>query len=320
MQRWQTEWRRIGDRIAGLQTTASQILAMLLLPERHGIKHKDMWDRLKPTLIDVRDTLETFHASYRDALPPRAAIHLRQALDQIAQVGGSFSSWENVALVTPLLAGLRAEVSASLVDPETEGRQRTERAFEHLSRSIVVDDGLRERWEAAYVTKGRAVLSSATRTRPRPANEIACERLGAVHLLLHGIWAFKSDAPGERTDLVLQEKLAITRKVEAAEALVLTEWKVAKTSSDVEKKAKEGKHQVALYGGGGGSLAATELATVRYIVLVTERREVPPDDVEDGQCTYRFINVAVSPENPSREARRRSTGGPDGSRDRTNRR
>jgi hypothetical protein len=263
MQRWQTEWRRIGDRIAGLQTTASLMLDILLLPERHGIKHKDMWDRLKPTLVEVCTALESFHASYRDALPPQAEIRLRRALDQIAQVGGNFSSWENVALVTPLLASLRAEVSASLVDPETEGRQRTERAFEHLSRSIVVDNGLSERWKVAYGTKGGAAPSSATQTRPRQANEIACERLGAVHLLLHGIWAFKSDAPGERTDLVLQEKLAITRKVEAAEALVLTEWKVAKKSSDVENFANAGKHQVALYGGGSGSLAATELATVR---------------------------------------------------------
>jgi hypothetical protein len=48
------------------------------------------------------------------------------------------------------------------------------------------------------------------------------EKLGAAHLLLHGIWAFKVSATGERTDLVPGEKLEITPQVEAAsEALVL---------------------------------------------------------------------------------------------------
>src|SRR3989442_569356 len=31
----------------------------------------------------------------------------------------------------------------------------------------------------------------------------ACESLGACHLLAHSVWAFKTSAEGERTDLVL---------------------------------------------------------------------------------------------------------------------
>jgi hypothetical protein len=34
---------------------------------------------------------------------------------------------------------------------------------------------------------------------------LACEKLAGVHLLLHGIWAFKVHAAGERTDLVFPQ-------------------------------------------------------------------------------------------------------------------
>src|SRR5260221_1264020 len=64
---------------------------------------------------------------------------------------------------------------------------------------------------------------------------------------LHGIWAFKVSATGERTDLVPGEKLEITPQVEAAsEALVLTDWKCV-------RKPGECRRGVPFIEAGGGS-------------------------------------------------------------------
>ena len=167
---------------------------------------------LKPTLIEILRVLKEFSHAYGEILPSVASKRLQIGLTQINDVGGSnFESWTTGVSVSMVLMGLRAEVSANLFEREAAGRKHTERAFEHLQRSIVADESYRERWNTAY-----------------NAGETACERLGAVHLLLHGIWAFKAHAEGERTDLVLQDKLAVPRAEKVADTLVLTEWKLAK--------------------------------------------------------------------------------------------
>jgi len=83
---------------------------------------------------------------------------------------------------------------------------------------------------------------------------------------------------------------------------VLTEWKRAR-SSEVEKRFKEARHQAALYA--EKALAGIELASYRYAVVITERRESPPPDLSEDGITYRHINIAVDPETPSKVARRR---------------
>jgi len=308
MQRWQAEWRRLEDRVAGLQVTASMTRDMAQL-ERGGLAHDAMWHRLRPTIIDLHQGLKSFHQSFAAAIPPLAEKYLAFALAEIERTGGLgnrhgpsvLPSWQSVVSVVPLIIGLGAEVSARLVDPEAEGRRRTERAFEHLGRSILVDEAYRSRWQRKFARKPAAAVAGAA--GGRPASELECERLGAVHLLLHGIWAFKVDSLGERTDLVLQEPLALTRAVSAAEALVLTEWRVAPTSACVEAKAQEARQQAMLYK--RAALVASELASVCYLVVVTERREAVPDDVTEAGVTYRFVNLAVAPEPPAKPPRRK---------------
>ena len=120
-----------------------------------------------------------------------------------------------------------------------------------------------------------------------------------THLLLHGIWAFKAFAKGERTDLILGEPLTDLSQVEStAEALVLTEWKVVRSAGEVDKKAEEAYTQAKLYG--AGSLAGFELAGYRYLVLVSEDRlKVPPERPEQ-EIIYRHINIPVNTRVPSK--------------------
>ena len=49
-----------------------------------------------------------------------------------------------------------------------------------------------------------------------------------------------------------------------------------------------------------GSLASIDLAAYRYAVLVPERHLDPIADIQEGDVTYRHINIAVDPEVPSR--------------------
>lgn len=284
MEKWRVEWRAIEDRISGLKETASMLLTAVGVNKLGYQTTADY--ALRPVLIEVMRTMVAFSDVHGAAIPQLASDRLKAGLARVcALIGHDESHWRRVVWqaafnATVILFGLRAEVSASLVDNEAVGRRHVERAFEHLQRSIVVDESYRSRWRDAY-----------------NEGETNCERLGAVHLLLHGIWAFKAHAEGERTDLVLQEKLAISKAERVADTLVLTEWKLAKARREVTEKAGEGKRQAKVYS--ASSLAAIELGAIRYVVVVTERREQVPDDEQDAAITYRFINIAVNPDSPS---------------------
>ncbi len=127
---------------------------------------------------------------------------------------------------------------------------------------------------------------------------MACEKLGAVHLLLHGIWAFKVDAAGARTDLVFQEPASLEGVQRYAAGLVLTEWKKAVVTAEVNQRFQEARSQAKRYS--QGSLLGSELTSYRYAVVVSERQVEVPNDLKEGNVIYRHINIAVDPQVPSR--------------------
>ena len=128
--------------------------------------------------------------------------------------------------------------------------------------------------------------------------ESACDKLGAAHLLLHGIWAFKASAEGERTDLVLGGKLSVDDGVRgSADALVLTEWKMIRDAKELSSKAEQGLQQAKRYS--SGILAGFELSSRRFIMLVSKEFVTLPSPTEDKQVIYEYINVAVNPSTPS---------------------
>jgi hypothetical protein len=86
--------------------------------------------------------------------------------------------------------------------------------------------------------------------------EVVCERLGSVHLLSHGIYVFKVDAIGARTDLVYNEPPPDTLLVQAVEGMVLTEWKIANDAKDAIDAVRDARRQADLYG--QGALAGLE--------------------------------------------------------------
>ena len=181
------------------------------------------------------------------------------------------------------LCSFETEFTHLLSSHDVAIKRITERAFLHLSRSLVVDSQLKQRWQAAFAEREESI-----------------EKLGGVHLLQHGIWGFKAHAEGERTDLLLSEPITDINMVErASEGLVLTEWKRCRSHDNANELWGNALNQAYLYG--AGCLAATELRGTRYLVLVSENRiREPSDIVKEGIC-YRHINVAIDPSTPSKE-------------------
>lgn len=180
------------------------------------------------------------------------------------------------------LVALETELSYHFTDFTARAKRLSERAFAHLQRSIVADPDCAKRWRYAFAT-----------------GETECEQLGAAHLLWHGIWAFKANAKGERTDLIIGDTLNDQRNdiEEIAEALVLTEWKKVTSQSDLRSKAAEALNQARRYA--TGSLAGIELDAYRYIVLVTKEGMRMPEDFDREGVRYRHVNIAVAPLAPS---------------------
>lgn len=253
-----------------------------------------MKDELLPHAKRIFDSLIQFQDDYGHAITPHALVSLREFTKkcQLHFSSPNLDNFEKLKFFLPAFGSFRSELTYHLSDTQATAKRLTERAFIHLQRSIVVDSSLRERWGQAF--------------RESRSAEVTCEQLGALHLLQHGIWAFKVDAKGGRTDLVLGEPLMDTLRVEsAAEALVLTEWKVVQDVNKLQSKANEAIAQASKYG--SGVLAGFELTEYRYLVMVSEKKLRMPDDFTKEGTRYHHINISVDPDVPSKVARKRTT-------------
>ena len=276
---WISKWQAVSARILAL-VPAGEFLFKTQENDNFGITPV-LLRNAKDIVASLRDLLSTNGA----LLPPPAAESLERFLreyDERFGPGKSAGGFPAVAGVLPLLTSFRAEFEYLLSDAELIARSLVVRALVHLQRGIVADAELAEKWKVAFTS-----------------GETSCERLGACHLLLHGIWAFKTSAAGERTDLVLGTQLGVDEDVQrAAEALVLTEWKRVQGPGEIEQKADEAHQQAKRYS--EGILAGFELASRRYLILVSEDHINLPDPVQDSGITYEYRNVAVSPRPPSK--------------------
>lgn len=284
------DWDAIAGRIAGLEAATR-----LYFPgveargsDYYGVSNSDVI----PMARDIFRDIQRFRTRYASQIPPAARTTLddfsAKHRDQFEKANGI----PGVGLVAVALVSLSATVSAELADQEFRARSITERAFAHLQRLIVADPATRATWRAASAQ-----------------GEIECERLGACHLLLHGIWAFKISASGERTDLVYGEPLEVGEAERASpSALVLTEWKLAPRDADADAKFDEARRQAKLYA--LGSMSDIELTSTRYLIVVTQQRRESPPDLREGDILYRHIAVAVDPPAPSVAAHRKSASSP----------
>ncbi len=204
-------------------------------------------------------------------------------------VAGAFDSTvsslraAHAAELTILLSLMRNDLDAFFNDGQEVLRLRAERAFRHLQWSIASTRSIRTSWIRAF-----------------QIDEPACEALGATHLLLHGIFAYKATSPSARTDLVFHDPVDADQATKVADGLVLTEWKRVRKATDLDTVIANAQTQAGLYA--GGVLEGTELRRVRYVVVVTEQQMKMPADLLRDEYMIRHVNIAVRPASPSAAA------------------
>ena len=289
---WYQEWQALSARIKGLLDAGTFFYSAL----QHS-SSDDMGVRKKILLSNAENiftSLKEYRDKFRSALPEEALESLLKFLTAPDIENFNFnpdSNWvrSHVQFALTSLSTFRSEFSYILSDTQAVALRNTERAFLHLQRSIIVDDEKKNKWLNAF-----------------NVNETKCEKLGALHLLSHGIWAFKAYAEKGRTDLILNEPLSDTSIIEkTSTALVLTEWKIVRNREELGTKIDEAHEQTKIYK--SGVLGGIELTNYRYLVMVSEKSMKMPSDTIEDTIVYRLINVAVNPDTPSVEAKKAKT-------------
>jgi hypothetical protein len=282
---WITKWRAISAHILSLGEAGNYLLQAFQANDGNygGV------NLVLRELEQIGRELQAFFNEYASQLPPFAAEYLRDRLEQYQALTHGLDQAPSSGRIQGVAAVLmiRAHFEFLIHDTEIEGRNATELAFEHLRRLIVVNAKIREEWAEAFKQR-----------------EERSESLGAVHLLSHGIWAFKVTGSGAATDLVYREPLVQSPILQrTARALVLTEWKKATDDSTARAQSESAVAQARLYA--GGVLGDIELKRTRYIIIVSPHLLGTLPDVERDGITYRHVMISLSQEQPSVEARRR---------------
>ncbi len=283
---WRAEWAVIAARIEGYLSSTEAFYKSIekRTADDYGMLRKILF----PEASTIYSLIQNFLSQHGEAMSSTAANSIRQFISPFAdsfkrdiKAGTIDTNLPILQLQLCVLSSAKSQLNYHMSGTHQQLRLLTDRAFMHLQRCIIADDELREKWKKAF---GRG--------------ETKCEALGAVHLLWHGIWAFKANAAGGRTDLVLGNVIDNQSiATEAALGLVLTEWKRAVKSSDAKAMFDQGREQVALYR--ADVLAGIELENMAYIVVVSEKDLPSLEDVDIGSRRYRFINIAVNPDTPS---------------------
>lgn len=171
------------------------------------------------------------------------------------------------------------KMDAALDDGSIRLAGLVERSILHLNALIVADDTVRSAWQRAF-EKG----------------EVACERLGHAHFMVHGLFGVKAASAGAATDQTIASQSL--REVRAAfDGIVLTEWKKVTDRSNLEPKQEEGLAQAKEYC--DGPLSLFVLSRQRYVILVSEGWMPERDSAKIGDCTYHFRNIVVKPKSVS---------------------
>lgn len=292
---WKREWKSIKENIGELTVICNEYIAAL------SVNNSDSYGTIKNIIVPmargIAHQISNIGQRYESQLPKEAIELLKEFSEKtfpcILGYGKNSTTDKlpsTIAHITGLLRKFKSEFDYLTSDLEGVAVRQTARAFSHLQRSIVADESAKDKWVTAF-----------------QKNEEACEKLGSIHLLLHGIWSFKVNSVGERTDLVLGEPLRddnLSEVFQAAEGLVLTEWKRS-SNVDGKNKFEEALNQARLYA--KGSLASIELKRYRYLVVVSEQRVDVPDDIEIDGIIYKHINIAVDPLSPSQAAKVKRT-------------
>lgn len=277
------EWGAISARIKSLMN--SGVFFYQSLQSNSSDPYGASKKFITPSAKDIFNLIGIFKNNFESTLPAKARTRICDFIQENTNLFNKPAQQDDPKVLLVALSSIESEISYYLNDTQTRIRKTVEVAFAHLQRQLIADKSVKEVWSVGKI-------------------ETDYEKLGGAHLLLHKIWAFKVDAVGEKTDLVLSEPFRTDDVLyQSADGLVLTEWKVVRKNDKPENKISEAKAQAQRYS--GGSLAALELSSYRYLIMVSQDFIVlPQKEIIEGNIVYRVINIAYAPSTPSKSARR----------------
>src|SRR5664279_4700655 len=131
---WTTRWNRISSRIRGLRATTKLLFDGCVV---------NQWDHLGPSNLhiipeakEILQSIEDFHRDFRDLVPASARVALDTFFSAQQGVFDKPSGLGGVMGVAIALATIQEAIDFHLTGADSVGRSITERAFEHLQRSI----------------------------------------------------------------------------------------------------------------------------------------------------------------------------------------
>ncbi len=273
---WARQWAPLSKKIAEFSELESRFTASTAAfgSDYHGTSNSTLIPLGRNLFSEVMSLKKINH------LPSEIMSSLSKLEKTVSN--SSFSGIPGLSALSLMLTSFKIEMDGLLFNPEDRSVRRAELSFLHLQRLIVADESVRRQWCVAFKD-----------------GETSVERLGAVHLLSHGIFAFKIHGIGERTDLILNEPLESTMDDvdRTGSILTLTEWKLARDEGEIEDQIQQAKKQAQRYS--IGVLGNTEIYKTRYLVIVNKKKIDFTKSVEESDVRYRIIVLAVEPELPS---------------------
>src|SRR5262245_46140665 len=177
---YRSAWTTLSARIGGFVNSGNAYMSVLTgSGDPGGVARRT----LLPAIEQLYDALRDFAHIHSKSMPEAAQRCLAAYIEKDGP-DWKGSNPDATAVAPRAVAALSIfldEMQFHLADSSVYACRLTERALSHLQRLIVVDHAIRSSWQAAYTS-----------------GETDCEKLGAIHLLQHGIWSFKAHTATER--------------------------------------------------------------------------------------------------------------------------
>jgi hypothetical protein len=142
---WLTDWKAISAEIQGLLEASRFYTDSLQAISQKTDRMRDFFKvgdtEVRPHIKKICDTLKKFRGTHKESIPAKAAESLDAVLNKIAKEFSNIQGADAVRYVyvmVTLLVSFRAEFEYHLSDTGAVAMRLSERAFEHLQRSIVV--------------------------------------------------------------------------------------------------------------------------------------------------------------------------------------
>lgn len=267
---WIQRWKSISAKISQLQELSRAYFDSI---NSYGVDHYGIGgSQIIPAARDIFNEILEVRKNHPQ-LPAQVSLLIGKLEKSFG--GHKFTGIPGAGGALVILGIFNSEMGFYLKDHEIMTKDKVRLAFLHLQRTLMIDLEVQKKWQAAF-----------------QEGESALERLGATHLLAHGLWAFKPRGATERLDLIFGHDIKSEEVELTGSSLVLTEWKSVKAET-LNEKSKEVLSQVRKYGLGG--LPGAELKREKYLVMVSENPLEMPPALMDGDIRYLYFNLVINP-------------------------